>query len=124
MSVGTFPSKAMLRRKYGRQARTAVADASGIAILDFGRPPGGTAWVVIGIFVRSDAGATVRLFVGSDPGTVDLLAEVDAVSANPAVSRPDEIFVDSGEPIWVQVEGVAPGTLCSGQIRYRILQVL
>lgn len=115
--------RAQLVRRYGRQARSAIANASGVAVLDWGRPPSGQAWVVVAVFVRSGAGATVRLFVGPEAGTVDPLGEVDAVSADPAVSRPDEIYVDEGEPIWARIEGVAAGTACYGQIRYRILEV-
>lgn len=113
-------TRAAFYRSYLKQKRSAVANAAGNAVLDFGRPPASLEWVVQRVFVRGAAGQTVRVFVGSDPGsplTADPLDEVDAVTANPAVNTLDEIEVDSLEPIWALVSGLAVGTQVFGNIR-------
>jgi hypothetical protein len=122
MTTLPFPDKATVRRQYGKQKATNVADATGQGVLRFGSPPVGIVWVIHRVFIRSAAGMTVRLIVGSDPGDpagLDPQDEVDAVSANPAVNSTDEIEVESLEQVWALITGVAAGTICSGQIRYR-----
>lgn len=120
-----FPSRATLRRDYGKQRRTAIADAAGLAVLDFGFPPQGFAWVIYREFVRGAAGMTVRLFVGGTPGTVTDLDEEDAVittaAAPVASSADDEYFAEHSEPVWILVTGAGAGTAVVGKIRYRVL---
>jgi hypothetical protein len=126
MTVMPFPDKGTVRRNYGKQKTTAIADATGQAVLKFGSPPIGYVWVIHRIFIRSAAGMTARLIVGSDPGNVPALDgenEVDSITANPAVNSQDEIEVESLEQIWALITGIAAGTVCVGQIRYRLMIV-
>lgn len=125
----TAPSLGILRRHYGKQKRTDVADGTGAGVLDFGAPPKGVTWVVHRVFIRGAAGMTVRLFVGSDPGdptNADAQDEVDSVittvGAPVAANSGDEIYVDEQEPIWALITGAGAAAALSGQIRYRILQ--
>ena len=122
MSTVPFPDKATLRRAYGKQKASAVADVTGQAVLNFNAPPVGMQWVIHRVFIRSAAAQVVRLFVGSDPGDpagADPLDEVDGVTANPAVSSSEEINVQPSEPVWALITGIPAGTVASGQIRYR-----
>lgn len=111
-----------LRRRYGRQRAQVVADVAGQAVLDFTQPVTGETWVIHRVFIRGGAGQTVRLFVGSDPGdplNADPVDEVDAITANPAVSSGDEISVGPLENVWALVTGAGAGVVVAGQIRYR-----
>lgn len=123
MSATEGPRIASYRTRYGKKKVQLVAAAVAPGeVLNFGQPVKGEVWVVHRIFIRSAAGQTVRLIVGSDPGdpgNFDPADEVDAVTANPAVSANDEITVEENEPIWALVSGVIAGVVVSGQIRYR-----
>jgi hypothetical protein len=118
----SMPERAVLRRSYGKAARQVAADAGGIAVLDFGSPPAGQAWLVTSSFYRSAAAQIVRQFIGGTAGTVDPIAEVDGITADPAVSGGDEYYVEAGDVVWAQISGVPAATVCAGQIRYRILE--
>lgn len=123
--VERFPSRAALRKDYGKQRRSQVADAAGQAVLDFGFPPQGFAWVIYREFVRGAAGMTVRLFIGGTSGTVTDLDEEDAVittaAAPIASSAGDEYYAEHSEPVWMLVTGAGAGTQVVGKIRYRVL---
>lgn len=112
---------AVLRRSYGKQTRQVAADAGGLATLDFGSPPAGSAWLITSSFFRSDAAQVLRLFIGGTAGTVSGQDEVDSQTANPAVSGGDELFVESGQTVWALISAVPAATVCVGQIRYRVL---
>lgn len=117
----SMPETAILRRSYGKAQRSVAADAGGLATLDFGNPPSGKAWLITSSFFRSNAAQVARLFIGGTPGTVDAQFEVDAQTANPAISGGDELFVESSDTVWAQISAVPAATVCAGQIRYRIL---
>lgn len=99
-----------------KMAEERAADAAGVALIPFGVPPIGWAWLIERIVVIG--GGQVRVYVGGLQ--VNNVVDLSATGSADVADEASPIFVRSGEPVAVEFSGAAVGLICAAnmQVRY------
>lgn len=103
-------------------ARSAPADAAGIATVEFGPVPSGLLWLVQRMRVMTNSATASTLAVYAGPVDDSNMVDGTIVGNQDTADEASPILVDSNLMLTLQWTGATPGAIGTARIQHQVVQ--